>query len=165
MTPETPLQITLRDPLSEVTRKERRMLLGIGVLAVFVAKTGLIPSKISALGVDLEKSNQQAFLIVLAAVVSYFVLAFTIYGLADFLAWRLTYGRAIAAAGEEWHDRAKNRMSSSTNSPPTFYPNTLMSRSIPYLATSVSLLRALFEFLLPVLVGAYAIFALLSAVK
>jgi hypothetical protein len=50
--PSSPEQIRLRDPLAEVTRRERRLLLGASIIGLTVAKTGLVPTKISALGVE-----------------------------------------------------------------------------------------------------------------
>ncbi len=40
----------LFDPLSEVTRKERRALMVISLMNIFIIKTESIPSQISALG-------------------------------------------------------------------------------------------------------------------
>jgi len=40
------------DPLSEVTRRERRALLGVSALSIAMSITHLIPTKISALGVE-----------------------------------------------------------------------------------------------------------------
>ena len=162
---DSPLQVILRDPLSEVTRGERRMLLGISVLSLFVAKTGLIPSKISALGVDLERADQRAFLVVMALVVAYFVVAFVLYGLTDFLAWRLSYNEGSKVAYQEIFDRMHRPESSSSNNPSSYYPDDWIPRWPNHLATPISFARALFEFFLPVLVGGYAIYALVSAIK
>ena len=62
----------LVDPLSEVTRKERRMLLGLSMLGVFFAKTGIVPSKISTLGIELAATEQSSFFYVLAAMLVYY---------------------------------------------------------------------------------------------
>jgi hypothetical protein len=42
-----PPEVRVRDPLSEVTRKERRILLGTSALGIIVAKVGLVPTKIT----------------------------------------------------------------------------------------------------------------------
>ncbi|GAB3754198.1 hypothetical protein [Lysobacter olei] len=90
----TPAELSISDPLSDVTRKERRMLLGLDVLAIFVSTTGLVPTKISALGVEFGAADQRAFLYVFAAVLAYFVAAFLVYGVSDYLGWRIRHSRA-----------------------------------------------------------------------
>jgi hypothetical protein len=165
MVTETPLQVSLRDPLCEVTRRERRMLLGVSVLSLFVAKTGLIPSKISALGVDFERTDQRAFLVLLALVVTYFIVAFALYGLTDFLAWRLSYNNGSRIAYKETFDRIHCQSPSGAEEQPRFYPDDWIPRWPNHLALPASFARAVFEFLLPVLVGSYAVYALLSAAR
>ena len=88
---ETPVEIRTRDPLSELTRKERRNLLAISAAAIVVVKTGLVPTKLSGLGIDVSMIERSAFLKILAGSVVYFLLAFVIYAVSDWLAgrWRL----------------------------------------------------------------------------
>lgn len=81
----------LGDPLGEITRKERRNLLIAGTVGVLVAKAGLVPSKISALGIDLSAPAQDAFVMLVGLVIVYFLCAFIIYGVSDFFAWRKKY--------------------------------------------------------------------------
>ena len=73
----------LADPLSDVTRKERRNVLIASTVALSVVLMGLIPSKVSALGIELGAPAQKSFLVLVAALVLYFLLAFVIYGLTD----------------------------------------------------------------------------------
>jgi hypothetical protein len=79
MADPTPRELSLRDPLSDVTRKERRLLLGMSVIGIAVVKTGLLPEKISALGIDFSETNQKSLLIVFSLVTIYFLAAFMIY--------------------------------------------------------------------------------------
>lgn len=62
----------LTDPLSEVTRKERRNLLLASTAGVLVAKMGLIPARISVLGVEFSPPAQQAFISLMSLIVGYF---------------------------------------------------------------------------------------------
>ena len=75
------------DPLSEVTRKERRALLGVSLLGLALVKVPLVPTKLSALGVEFADLNQKTFVVLYSLVVVYFLLAFLIYGLTDLVAW------------------------------------------------------------------------------
>lgn len=154
------LQVSLKDPLNEVTRKERRMLLGVSVFSTFIAKSGLIPAKIQALGIELGQGDQQAFLVVMMLVVLYFLVAFVLYGLADFLSWRLSYDEGAEVA---FVAQMQRRTSRDTDP----YKNIVRSwRSTwpNHLAGPVSFVRAIFEFLLPLVVGGYAIYALYSTI-
>ena len=137
------------------------MLLSISVLSIFVAETGLIPAKISALGIDFEKTDQRAFLIILALVVLYFVIAFALYGMSDFLAWRVTYNDSAAEAYQTFYNRIDRRIRGEEDESKLQAPSSWVSLWPRRLAVPLSLIRAVFEFLLPVMVGAYAIYALI----
>jgi hypothetical protein len=76
MAEPTPLETAIRDPLSEVTRKERRLLLGVSVLGLAMVKIGLVPQKISALGVEFSSVNQKTLLYLIALIVVYFFVCF-----------------------------------------------------------------------------------------
>ena len=158
---ESPVLISLRDPLSQVTRAERRMLLGISALSIFVTSTGLIPTKISALGVDFGQSDQRALLIVLALVVAYFLVAFVVYGLTDYLSWRVTYDESRRSAYLKFYEQMhasreeRDRMRDE-------FGSDWIPRWPKYVVQPASLLRSAFEFFLPIAVGAYAIFSLVQ---
>lgn len=78
------------DPLSEVSRGERRILLITSLLAVAVTAGGLVPVKVAALGIELSPPEQTRLLVLLALVVSYFLVAFLLYGLPE---WRRSLAR------------------------------------------------------------------------
>jgi len=78
--------VLLKDPLSDVTRRERRALLGVAAAGYAVTKTGLVPSKIEALGIEFSPKEQGALLAVFAFVVIYFVVTFVLYAATDALA-------------------------------------------------------------------------------
>ena len=90
-------ELLLDDPLKEVTRKERKMLLAVSVLAIVLVKTGLVPTKISALGVEFNETHQQALLLIVSLVDIYFLSAFVIYASTDFFVWR----KAIVKASRD----------------------------------------------------------------
>lgn len=159
---ETALQVSLKDPLSEITRKERRMLLSISVLSAFIAKSGLVPTKIQALGIELEQGDQRAFLIVMMLVVLYFLVAFILYGVTDFLSWRLSYNEMAKASYRQFLDQM-DRLSSRESNPYEEIIKSWRSTWPNRLAGPASFMRAAFEFLLPFIIGGYAIYALYSA--
>jgi hypothetical protein len=92
---ESPDLLRLRDPLSEVTRKERRLLLGVSLLGVALVQTGLLPTEISALGVKLSAADQSKLVLLLAIVCLYLLSAFLAYAASDFLAWQVALRGAI----------------------------------------------------------------------
>lgn len=153
---KSPSEIRVRDPLSDVTRKERRALLGVGLLGLVIAKTGLIPTEIAALGVKFGTSDQKALLSVLALATGYFVVAFALYAASDFLAWRLAFRAALREAmlkRRAWGDEDEKLERELSH----------LGASFPFMHASitvVSALRATFEFLLPMFFGIYAIYVL-----
>lgn len=77
----------LKDPLSDVTRKERVYLLGISAIGITIVFTGLIPTEITALGIKFAEADRRSLLLIFALVVGYFLVAFVSYALSDFLEW------------------------------------------------------------------------------
>ena len=160
-------EIRLKDPLTDVTRKERRSLLGVSALGIVMVKTGLVPSKISALGIDFSPTDQKTILRAVAVVVGYFLVAFLLYAASDFFAWRYALRSAVREAvikreeeelkgTEDWNRRVANRVDEVLRQQ--------FGRELEYWGFGikpVSTLRATFEFILPVLVGTYAIYCLL----
>lgn len=71
------------DPLSETTRKERRALLSSNLVAIGLTAGDLIPSRISALGIEVDAAGQRGILVVLLLVNVYFLIAFMIYGVPE----------------------------------------------------------------------------------
>ena len=148
--------------LRDVTRAERRILLGVSMLSVAVAHTGLIPSKISALGIEFERADQRALLVILVIIVVYFTLTFVIYAAADFLAWRSAHDEALLRHLQ--HEHAFVRIPDDPQDKPAERTQKKIRRQLWWwgtLARKTSYLRAVWEFVLPIVVGLYAIGALL----
>ena len=77
------------DPLSEVTRKERRALLGVSALGMAMSATGLIPTKISALGIEFPPTEQASFVWAITGVVFFYLIAFIVYAWSDYISWKI----------------------------------------------------------------------------
>ena len=84
-------EIALSNPLEAETRKARLYLLGVSLVSITIVQTGLVPQEIATLGITFEEADQRSLLSILALVIVYFTLAFAIYGISDFLAWRYAY--------------------------------------------------------------------------
>ena len=78
----------LTDPLSDVTRKVRRSLLGVSTVGIAIAQARLVPTKITALGITFETGQQRRIYFLLAAIVLYFAVEFFIFAWSDFIALR-----------------------------------------------------------------------------
>ena len=162
---ERPAILRLRDPLSDVTRRERRALLGASLLGIAIAQTGLLPTEISALGVKLAGSEQKTFLILFSAVCGYFLVAFITYAVSDFIAWQLSLQEAIrqrmrAAREREDDDYDRHIHREVEDMLAEQYPGMTKATG---LVLPVSWTRAFVEFIVPVLFSSYAIYALLRA--
>lgn len=181
----------LSDPLKEITRKERRYLLGVSVLGIAIVKAGIVPTKLTTFGVEFEKVNQQWLLLVLGFVILYFLIAFIIYSTSDFIVWRLTfisiYKRRLKALirrketiaseiseTEELIEELKKRLIDTEYTSPILESHDYQKKnarfSDPYniksvikLVEPISITRATFEFLLPLCVGIYTVILVLSA--
>lgn len=161
------------DPLSEVTRKERKALLGTAMLGLALVKVPLVPAKFAAFGIEFSEMNRQNFASMYALVVIYFLVAFVVYAFSDFVAWRrsevIRY-HAYEQAQQKDPPLAPSRPSGplvgesgiplrlAVNRPSPAYRGFASWAS----AVGASRLRAVFEFVLPVAFSAYVLRQLLT---
>lgn len=145
----------LADPLGEITRKERRNLLIASSVGAIMVHAGLVPSDISALGIKFSPPAQGSILLLAAAVIGYFVFAFVIYALADFMIWRKRRHDYIVdvefETGELTAEEVLEQQGIKVPDISWYYR----------WSSPVAYARVFFEFVVPVLVGLYAIGALL----
>ena len=110
---------------------------------------GLVPTKIQALGLEFPLAARQSFVILFAFVVVYFLLAFVIYGVADFVVWRKQYQEYLELSqleAESWTEEQQRSYDDLHQHIPKalwLYP---LSKYVTYV-------RVVFEFILPVLLG------------
>ena len=146
----------LADPLSAISRAERRNLLLAATLAILIAHVNLVPTQISALGLEFAPPAQAAFLVITALVVGYFIIAFGMYAVADVFVWRKRYYDYLAAVERESKDWTLEDQ----------IEHDEIHANLPTIdwyyewSPRVANVRMLFEFVLPLLVGTYAISAL-----
>jgi hypothetical protein len=152
--------LVIGDPLTSVTRRERRNLLATSGIGLVLAKGTLIPSKIDALGIQFTDASQTVIRVALAILIVYFGMAFLLYGASDFVAWRLVLNSRIR------HGIARHSRRLREFPPDQGYervPEMLPSeRRLIWLTRPLSIVRAVFEFALPLLVGIYAAVVLLG---
>lgn len=150
--------IRLSDPLSEVTRGERRTLLAVSAIGIIIVKTGLVPTKITALGIDFSDTDRVTLIRAISAVIGYFLVAFMIYGITDFTAWRYAIVSSIRETSR--HRRSAEGPEHRGEGRPTGR----IPRLIYLLRFQiVSTIRATFEFVIPILIAVYAIGLSLTA--
>jgi hypothetical protein len=154
MAQKSAFEYRLQDPLSEVTRKERRALLAASTVTIVVTKTGLIPSKIEALGISFSPGDQHSLLLVLGAVVLYFLVAFITYGLSDFLAWKLAFNVSIRDRMERDFLAKKKNKDLDEKLRDVFLRN---SRTLLAAVRPISFLRTVFEFVVPIAIAVFAL--------
>lgn len=166
MNEKIPTEI-LVDPLSDTSRRERRNLVVVSALSALIAKTGLIPTQISALGIVFKAPAQSMFLVFLALCVGYLMASFLIYGLTDFLVWRHKYQeylerRAYAVDAEIWDMRDPEAQHARQQAEEII--SHLPSARWAYAASNpAAMARMFFEFIVPLILGVYAMSALLCA--
>jgi hypothetical protein len=74
--------------LSEPTKKERRALLGVSLIIIAISRIGLLPSKISAIGIEFNQTDQHILLWILIIINGYFLFGWLINVYNDFYSWR-----------------------------------------------------------------------------
>lgn len=81
----------LRDPLNETTRKTGRNLLISSTIGILITKAGLIPIKISSVGIEFSSSDINVLVIILGISILYFLMKFSISICSELQAWNLLY--------------------------------------------------------------------------
>lgn len=154
------------DPLRDVTRKERRTLLGVSTASILIAKTGLVPSEIQNLGIKFTPTEQSVLLLGLAAVVVYFLIVFIVYAVTDWLAvmWdfhavRLEFDHQARLEQISHPERRAARTVVGALEPPaaTFKYRRLTS--------VMGHMRRFLDFALPIIVAVFALVSIASAVR
>jgi len=80
---DTVAEPSVTDPLSEVTRTERKSLLTACVIGLAISVGGLVPERIDTFGIEVSAAQEQSLLQVLAGVITYYLIGFSIYAWSD----------------------------------------------------------------------------------
>lgn len=146
----------LRDPLSAISRLERRNLLIASTVGLFVGHVGMVPTQVSALGLTFNGPAQNAFTILFILIILYMMVAFFVYAVADFFVWRKCYLDYQVASEQEnsgWTLQDQDEANE-------------LGRSIPPIywywkyAPLVAWFRVFFDFVLPFIIGSCAVIIL-----
>jgi hypothetical protein len=177
MTEQTTKAQHLHIPLSELTRKKRRALLGISIVGIAIVELKILPSKISALGIDFPEVHQQPLLPILSLIILYFVVGFVIHAGSDFVAWSQARNQQSldAATRIDKFLRQRRESSGSRNETESYSDNEGLNEGddeglaqlyrdkqdrISALRMHIAVALDLFEFVLPIAVGLYSAFLL-----
>lgn len=139
-------------------------MLAASAVGVTMVKAGLIPEKISTLGVEFSQVDQRSILMVLASITLYFLVAFTLYAFSDFLAWRLVLFDSLGqiyVRRRKWITVKEAPTDDDTLLDQFYQENRL--RYLFALSHPISILRAILDFLMPVIIGVYAVLILWTA--
>lgn len=131
----------LEDPLSPATRGERKLLLLISTVSLLLVVLGLFPSRIEALGIVFESKDRAQMILLLAAVNGYALAGCFLYGWSDYHLLRRSYSASSSGYIDAVFARGKATLLESTN----FF------------------LRVIFDFLVPLCYGVYALWRLYTA--
>jgi hypothetical protein len=87
---------TLYSPLGEEVRKERRALLIASVIAIAIGASGIVPTRITTLGIEFSSGDRIILLRIVALVIAYLTFAFVLHAVLDGLDWHARYRAEIA---------------------------------------------------------------------
>ena len=96
-----PILSLLKDPLSEPTRRARRLLIGLSALLSACLFFDFVPNQVSALGITFSETDQTRILIGGLVAVVYALFNFAIYGYSDWLSVDHLLDRAEFLFSEE----------------------------------------------------------------
>ncbi len=147
----------LSDPLSSLSRAERRNLLLASFVGLLISTAGLIPTRISAFGIELSAPQQNALTFAAVLIVAYFSLAFLAYAVPDWLVWRRKYQDHLEQAAIfniNWSLKDQHIYDEIADTTPNIK---WLYRASPV----VAYLRFLFDYILPLCFAGYSVFTLI----
>lgn len=100
----------LFDPLSPVTRAERKLLLMISLLCLGLTWADLLPTRIEALGIEVTPADRVNIVMLLGLTLLYFLVAFVSYAAPDLSRWRVEWDvtrRRVGDAVQPFADRLR----------------------------------------------------------
>lgn len=151
-----PIDEMLNDPLREVTRKERRSLLGISAIALLIGWTHarVVPSKIENFGItDLTAPDRSVLLWLFLWIVGYYFVAFVVYASTDFLKYFHTMDEGAKTLSKQRDERVIGSLKLAAEAP--------WWRGF---VVPASLVRGIFDFFITVAIAGVAMYALWGAV-
>ena len=161
--------LSIKDPLSELSRKERKSLLLTSIIGIIISKAGLIPTKINALGIEFKETDQNILLLIVISLILYFLIAFIMYSSSDFLAWRLSFldvikDKTIRMILEDIERKSTqgtmvNITERDKQKAESIASDELLRKHkiIFSLIKPTSFIRAIFEFIIPIVIGIFSI--------
>jgi predicted MFS family arabinose efflux permease len=132
----------------------------VSILAIAVIKANLIPNRLTAFGVEIDHVKHQELVMVLTAIVLYFLLVFVAYAYSDFLGWRIAFWEARRASAVAGAEAQKAMDEGADENSPEVSECYRRQRALSEKAIPTSAVRAILDFLLPVLVGVAALMVL-----
>ena len=176
-----PYARTLRkasDPLKEETRRVRKTLLIWCLASVAVTSGKLFPTEVTALGMKVTATSHAFLLMLLALIIAYHLIAFGVYASSDFAHWYVdhfsTQWEDDVAVYESYKSEllAKTKLSDDDRQFIEEHERRLgaiwraepsnifirVERAVPF----ISIARALVDFLLPMAVGAGALYIIIK---
>lgn len=148
-------EIRVKDFLSDVSRKERRYLLLASALGIIIVKLGLVPSRITSIGIEFSETNKESLLLIIATGIIYFIFAFFIYALSDFISWRIEFNKTRLDALDDRRATKKENREYDEH-----YVTYNRLYRLVYFSRPVSVTRVFFDFILPIMISVYALYLL-----
>jgi hypothetical protein len=153
---ERPVDEMLNDPLREVTRKERRSLLGISAIALLIGWTHgrVLPSRIDNFGItELTTPDRGVLLWLFLLIVGYYFVAFVLYAWTDSLKYFHTVREGAKTLSKQRDEQVIGSLRIAAESPWWLR-----------LVAPASLMRGVFDFFVPLAVALFAMGSLWGAV-
>ncbi len=152
---ERPVDEMLNDPLREVTRKERRSLLGISAIALLIGWTHarIVPSKIGNFDISFTPPDRGALLGLFFAIVVYYFITFVVYAATDFLKYFHTMAEGAKTLSKHRDEQIMGSLDRAAGTP------WWLRFVVP-----ASLVRGVFDFFITLVIAVYAMLSLWGAV-
>lgn len=80
--------LTSKLTLADDTKKQRKYLLGFSLLIIAITWIGIVPTKLTALGIEFTQVEQRILLMILGLINFYYFTGFIIYGIKDYYIWK-----------------------------------------------------------------------------
>lgn len=128
--------LQMKGPLTDTTKRHRKLLLLLSLIAILMMKTGLVPEEVTALGIRFSKTDQDTILLITSMCIAYFLVGFVISVTCDLLLWV--------------HSMQASEYLIFPSMAKTFGPKSFSARSM-------ALFRFSYEIMIPLVLGYYSL--------
>ena len=153
------------DPLSTISHKSRIGLLISSLVGILFVQAGLVPTKLSVMGVQFEKWDNEGLITINIFVCIYYLLSFSVQSFSDYMIYRMKVFNADTEADKKYEEILQRQADDELTEQDEILLYRFEIHGWIFKASGqTAQLRRFVEFILPIIISLYSIIVMSSFV-